>query len=41
MEQVVTAIEQCLEGLVNEAVIEEFSEQEALVQQQVEEARGF
>jgi hypothetical protein len=29
LEQVVTAAEQCLEGLVNETVIQEFIEQEA------------
>jgi hypothetical protein len=36
LEQVVAAIEQHLEGPVNEAVIQEFVEQEALVQQQVQ-----
>jgi hypothetical protein len=36
LEQVVTAAEHRLEGPVNEAVIQEFTEQEALVQQQVE-----
>jgi hypothetical protein len=36
LEQVVTAVEQRLEGPVNEAFIQEFAEQEALVQQQVE-----
>jgi hypothetical protein len=36
----VTAVEQCLEGPVNEAVIQEFIEQEALAQQQVEAARA-
>jgi uncharacterized protein YggU (UPF0235/DUF167 family) len=41
LEQVVTAAEQRLEGPVNEAVIQEFAEQEAMAQQQVEEARGF
>jgi hypothetical protein len=40
LEHVVTAIEQCLEGLVNEAVIQEFIEQEVVAQQQVEEARA-
>jgi hypothetical protein len=33
LEQVVTAVEQCLEGYVNEAVLQEFVEQEALAQQ--------
>jgi hypothetical protein len=36
MEQVVAAAEQCLEGPVSEAVIQEFTEQEAVAQQQVE-----
>jgi hypothetical protein len=40
LEQVVTAVEQCLEGPVNEAVIQEFTEQEALAHQQVEAARA-
>jgi phage shock protein A len=40
LEQVVTAAEQRLEGPVNEAVIQEFIEQEALAQQQVEAARA-
>jgi phage shock protein A len=40
LEQVVTAAEQRLEGPVNEAVIQEFTEQEALAQQQVEAARA-
>jgi hypothetical protein len=40
LEQVVTSVEQCLEGPVNEAVIQEFVEQEALAQQQVEAARA-
>jgi hypothetical protein len=30
LEQVVTSVEKCLEGPVNEAVIQEFAEQEAL-----------
>jgi hypothetical protein len=38
LEQVVTIVEQCLEGLVNEEVIQEFAEKEALAQQQVETA---
>jgi hypothetical protein len=37
--QVVTSVEQCLEGPVNEAVIQDFVEQEALAQQQVEAAQ--
>jgi hypothetical protein len=40
LEQVVTAAEQRLEGPVNEAVIQEFTEQEAVAQQQVEAARA-
>jgi chromosome segregation ATPase len=40
LEQVVTTAEQCLEGPVNEAVIQEFVEQEAMAQQQVEAARA-
>jgi hypothetical protein len=40
LEQVITAAEQCLEGPVNEVVIQEFIEQEAMEQQQVEEARA-
>jgi hypothetical protein len=36
LEQVVTSVEQCLEGPVNEAVLQEFTEQEALAKQQVE-----
>jgi hypothetical protein len=35
-EQVVIAAEQCLEGPVNEIVIQEFIAQEAMAQQQVE-----
>jgi hypothetical protein len=38
MEQVVTATKQHLEGPVNDAVIQEFDEQESKAQQQVEEA---
>jgi hypothetical protein len=37
LEQVVTAAEQRLEGPVNEAVIQEFTEQEAMAQQQVKQ----
>jgi hypothetical protein len=40
LEQVVTAAEQCLEGPVNDAVIQEFTEQEAIAQQQVEAYRA-
>jgi hypothetical protein len=40
LEQVVVAVEQHLEGPFNEAVIQEFFEQEALAQQQVEVARA-
>jgi hypothetical protein len=38
LEQVVTAVEQCLEGSVNDAVIQEFIEQKFVAQQQVEAA---
>jgi hypothetical protein len=40
LEQVVTAAEQCLEGPINDAVIQEFVEQEVVAQQQVEAARA-
>jgi hypothetical protein len=40
LEQVVTTAEQCLEGPVNDAVIQEFTEQEVVAQQQVEAARA-
>jgi hypothetical protein len=40
LEQVVITTEQCLEGPVNDAVIQEFTEQEVIAQQQVEEARA-
>jgi DNA anti-recombination protein RmuC len=40
LEQVVTTVEQCLEGPVTEQVIQEFTEQEALAKQQVEAARA-
>ena len=40
LEQVVTAVEQHLEGPVNEVVIQEFIEKEALEQQQVEACRA-
>jgi hypothetical protein len=36
----VTTVEQCLEGLVAENVIQEFTEQEALEKQKVEVARA-
>jgi hypothetical protein len=36
LEQVSTAVEQCLEGPVSDAVIQEFAEQELVAQQQVE-----
>jgi predicted transcriptional regulator len=41
LEQVVTMVEQCLEGSVTEKVIQEFVEQEALAKQQVEAARAM
>jgi hypothetical protein len=40
LEQVVNAAEQCLEGPVNDTVIQEFIEQEATTKQQVEAARA-
>jgi hypothetical protein len=40
MEQVVIVAEQHLEGPVNEVFIQEFATQEAMEQQQVEEARA-
>jgi hypothetical protein len=40
LEQVVTTAEQRLEGPINDAVIQEFIEQEAIAQQQVEAARA-
>jgi hypothetical protein len=40
LEQVVSAAEQCLEGPVNDALIQEFTEQEVIALQQVEEARA-
>ena len=39
LEQVITAVEQCLEGPINEVVIQEFIEQEVVAQQQVKVAR--
>ena len=38
LEKVVTAAEQCLKGPINKVVIQEFTEQEAIAQQQVEAA---
>jgi hypothetical protein len=40
MEKVVTSVEHRLEGHVNKVVLQEFVEQEALAQQQVESARA-
>jgi NADH:ubiquinone oxidoreductase subunit D len=40
LEQVVIIAEQCLEGPVNDASIQEFTEQEATTKQQVEAARA-
>jgi hypothetical protein len=40
LEQVVNTTEQCLEGPVNEALIQEFIEQEAVAMRQVEAARA-
>jgi hypothetical protein len=40
LEQVVSTTEQCLEGPVNDTLIQEFVEQEAIAQQQVEAARA-
>jgi hypothetical protein len=40
LEQVVITTEQCLEGPVNDAVIQEFTEQESIAQQKVEVARA-
>jgi hypothetical protein len=40
IEQVVSATEQCLEGPVNDALIQKFTEQEAVALQQVEAARA-
>jgi hypothetical protein len=39
-EQVVITVEQRLEGPVNDAVIQEFTEQEVIAQQQVEAAQA-
>jgi hypothetical protein len=40
LEQLVNTVEQCLEGPVNEALIQEFIEQEAVAMRQVEAARA-
>jgi hypothetical protein len=40
LEQVVTSVEQRLEGPVNEAVIQDFIEQGSMAQQQVEATRA-
>jgi hypothetical protein len=40
LEQVVITAEQCLEGPVNDTVIQEFTEQEVIALQQVEAARA-
>jgi hypothetical protein len=40
LEQVVISAEQCLDGPVNDALIQEFIEQEAATMQQVEVARA-
>jgi hypothetical protein len=40
LEQVVSTTEQCLEGPVNDALIQEFTEQEAVALQQIEAARA-
>jgi hypothetical protein len=40
LEQIVITAEQCLEGPVNDAVIQEFTEQEVIALQQVEAARA-
>jgi hypothetical protein len=40
LEQVVTEVKQRLEGLVNDVVIQEFIEEEAMEQKQVEVARA-
>jgi hypothetical protein len=40
LQQVVITAEQCLEGPVNNALIQEFTEQEEIAKQQVEAARA-
>jgi flagella basal body P-ring formation protein FlgA len=41
LEQVMSAAEQCLEGPVNDALIQEFIEQETVAQQQIEAGQGI
>jgi hypothetical protein len=41
LDQLVTTVEQCLEGLISEQFIQEFVEKKALVKQQVEATRGL
>jgi hypothetical protein len=40
LEQVVIIVEQCLEGPINDVVIQEFTNKEVITQQQVKEARA-
>jgi hypothetical protein len=40
LEQVITVAEQCLEGPINEVVIQEFIEQEAMEQQKVKASQA-
>jgi hypothetical protein len=40
LEKVITTTKQCLEGPVNEVVIQDFAEQEVVAQQQVKVARA-
>jgi hypothetical protein len=40
LEQVVTIAEQCLEGIVNDTVVQEFSKEEAITKKQVEAAQA-
>jgi hypothetical protein len=40
LDQIILTIEQCLEGSVNDAVIQDVTEQEATKKQQVEAARA-
>jgi hypothetical protein len=40
LEQVVITVEQCLEGLLNDTVIQEFTEKEDVALQQVEASRA-
>jgi hypothetical protein len=40
LEQVVTTIEQCLEGPVTKKILQEFTEKEALAKQQVEASQA-